>query len=201
MALNFLSCGTSHQLRHNAFPLLRPRCDPDTWLSYENLRSISRISAVRLFSSWKTKHTMGTPQPADRKTSPHSAVHRRQSSADLGMMDFRKAYRFGVRFHPDNPPAPPEDQQPLVRDSFCKPAGGVGACACPSRDREAERSSPGVTHGPMAGSFCKPAPSPAAVSTKFPRNAPCSCGSGKKYKRCCGFNVAPAASAPLDKAA
>lgn len=25
-----------------------------------------------------------------------------------------------------------------------------------------------------------------AVSTKVPRNAPCPCGSGKKYKKCCG---------------
>lgn len=27
-----------------------------------------------------------------------------------------------------------------------------------------------------------------AVSEKFPRNAPCPCGSGKKYKNCCGKN-------------
>lgn len=25
-----------------------------------------------------------------------------------------------------------------------------------------------------------------AVSTKIPRNSPCPCGSGKKYKKCCG---------------
>ena len=28
-----------------------------------------------------------------------------------------------------------------------------------------------------------------AVSTKIDRNAPCPCGSGKKYKKCCGANV------------
>jgi hypothetical protein len=28
-----------------------------------------------------------------------------------------------------------------------------------------------------------------AVSTKVDRNAPCPCGSGKKYKKCCGANV------------
>lgn len=28
-----------------------------------------------------------------------------------------------------------------------------------------------------------------AVSTKVGRNDPCPCGSGKKYKKCCGFNV------------
>jgi len=29
------------------------------------------------------------------------------------------------------------------------------------------------------------APTPAAAGVRVPRNAPCSCGSGKKYKRCC----------------
>ncbi len=28
-----------------------------------------------------------------------------------------------------------------------------------------------------------------AVSTKIDRNAPCPCGSGKKYKKCCGLNA------------
>jgi hypothetical protein len=51
------------------------------------------------------------------------------------------------------------------------------------------------------GSFCKPgetpppAPQPAASfceKPKFtPRNAPCPCGSGDKYKRCCGKNAPP----------
>jgi len=32
----------------------------------------------------------------------------------------------------------------------------------------------------------KPAPAPARISAKVGRNDPCPCGSGKKYKRCCG---------------
>ena len=36
------------------------------------------------------------------------------------------------------------------------------------------------------GSFCKPAGSAQAVSSKIPRNAPCPCRSGLKYKKCCG---------------
>jgi len=31
-----------------------------------------------------------------------------------------------------------------------------------------------------------PPPSPAAIDSKTPRNAPCPCGSGKKYKPCHG---------------
>ncbi|HZL55956.1 MAG TPA: SEC-C metal-binding domain-containing protein, partial [Bryobacteraceae bacterium] len=43
-------------------------------------------------------------------------------------------------------------------------------------------------------SFCKPAarpPAAQAVSTRFPRNAPCRCGSGVKFKKCCGNPARP----------
>jgi hypothetical protein len=38
---------------------------------------------------------------------------------------------------------------------------------------------------PMA-SNCKPAAAVPVTTPGFPRNAPCRCGSGAKYKRCCG---------------
>ncbi len=50
---------------------------------------------------------------------------------------------------------------------------------------------------PPAGSFCNPAPKPqppAATPKTMPRNAPCGCGSGVKYKRCCGKDAAPVLS-------
>jgi hypothetical protein len=95
--------------------------------------------------------------------------------------------------------------------SFCNPPesptpGGADGSVCPGRDREAERSTadpapaPEVTKESMSrplvsrASFCKPAVSAQAVSSKIPRNAPCPCGSGRKYKRCCGngtLNPAP----------
>jgi len=43
----------------------------------------------------------------------------------------------------------------------------------------------------------EPNPAPAVLQNepnpapKTPRNAKCPCGSGKKFKRCCGFNAAP----------
>ena len=64
--------------------------------------------------------------------------------------------------------------------SFCKPAAATPAA--PS-------------------SFCKPAANRPAVSTKVPRNALGTCGSGKKYKRCCLNPVSPAAKPDLDRAA
>ena len=97
------------------------------------------------------------------------------------------------------------------------PAGGVGASACPGRAREAERTSaePAVTKEPIAkpypnsdrsedqeplvtASFCKPAPQAPIPPKQTPRNAPCPCGSGARYKRCCGngtVNSAPGRAA------
>jgi len=47
-------------------------------------------------------------------------------------------------------------------------------------------------------SFCNPAPPAATPASSFcekpaqtPRNATCPCGSGNKYKRCCGKNAPP----------
>jgi SEC-C motif len=45
---------------------------------------------------------------------------------------------------------------------------------------------------PMA-SNCKPAAAVPAPTPNFPRNAPCRCGSGAKYKRCCGNPAAASA--------
>jgi uncharacterized protein YecA (UPF0149 family) len=47
-------------------------------------------------------------------------------------------------------------------------------------------------------SFCNPAPAAPALPSSFcekpkltPRNAACPCGSGNKYKRCCGKDAPP----------
>jgi len=36
------------------------------------------------------------------------------------------------------------------------------------------------------------------MTDKIGRNDPCPCGSGKKYKKCCGFNKMPDFSLPED---
>ncbi|MBK8264031.1 MAG: UPF0149 family protein [Nannocystis sp.] len=35
----------------------------------------------------------------------------------------------------------------------------------------------------------RPSPQPVRVAPQVPRNAPCPCGSGKKFKRCCGVDA------------
>jgi Fe-S-cluster containining protein len=42
-----------------------------------------------------------------------------------------------------------------------------------------------AVHGLLTGAISR-APAPQAREAKVGRNAPCPCGSGKKYKRCCG---------------
>jgi hypothetical protein len=63
-------------------------------------------------------------------------------------------------------------------DSFCNPAAPAAPAPEPT---------------PKTGtSFCNPPATTPAVSKNIPRNAPCPCKSGAKYKKCCG---GPAAAA------
>jgi len=79
-----------------------------------------------------------------------------------------------ARPYPDSDSS--EDQQPLTKESMARPY--------PDSD-------PSEAQQPLVrASFCKPAPATQAVSAKIPRNAPCPCGSGRKYKRCCGNGTA-----------
>jgi preprotein translocase subunit SecA len=67
----------------------------------------------------------------------------------------------------DEPPVPPPPQRPMVErrdEAAFAEAGGAGGAAA------------------MAGA----AVATAAPWGKTPRNAPCPCGSGKKYKHCHG---------------
>ncbi len=61
--------------------------------------------------------------------------------------------------------------------SFCKPAE-------PAVPPASSFCEPVAPPAPAASSFCNPAPA-------TPRNAQCPCGSGAKFKRCCGLNAPP----------
>ena len=50
----------------------------------------------------------------------------------------------------------------------------------------AQAEAAGSQAGSQTGSQVKPKPEANAAQNKVPRNAPCPCGSGKKYKHCCG---------------
>jgi len=83
-----------------------------------------------------------------------------------------------------NPAAPPPPPATPDVASFCKtPVGQVSDLPSSS---------------PEGSSFCKttqPAPQmrnrDQVIGSKTPRNAPCPCGSGAKFKKCCGSLVNP----------
>jgi hypothetical protein len=102
--------------------------------------------------------------------------------------------------NPKPAPQPPPDPGPPNMDALMALAEHQLA----QRFRESGLSSfcnpaapPTQTAPPAASSFCNPAPAQPAVNKNIPRNAPCPCRSGAKYKKCCG---GPAAQA-LNRAA
>jgi hypothetical protein len=64
--------------------------------------------------------------------------------------------------------------------------GLAGFTGVPTPTPAAQATAP----APMA-SNCKPAAAVPVPTPNFPRNALCRCGSGAKYKRCCGKDAAP----------
>jgi hypothetical protein len=87
---------------------------------------------------------------------------------DLGVTDTRQAVNSAAQSSQATSSfcIPPESA-PSTGSSFCKPA----------------QTAPSTAKKPAGSSFCK---TPAT-----PRNALCPCGSGVKYKRCCGTNAPP----------
>ena len=125
----------------------------------------------------------------------------------LGLMDFlqvSKVKPFDQTAGPASPqPAPPPPDAPDAGID-----AGMDALMALAEHQLAQRyreqglagftgvPTPPPAAAPMA-SNCKPAATVPAPPPSFPRNAPCRCGSGAKFKRCCGN---PAA-ADLKKAA
>jgi preprotein translocase subunit SecA len=60
--------------------------------------------------------------------------------------------------------------------------------AADGRKPASRPSAKGVQASPMQAVMGRGRPAVAAGAAKVGRNAPCPCGSGKKYKRCCGAN-------------
>jgi hypothetical protein len=95
----------------------------------------------------------------------------------LGVMDFRKAVQLTTAPQPrttaDLKAMAKADVEAMMAKADKNLAGSF--CKAPA------------TAAPSAPtSFCKTVSGVQAVSSKVPRNVPCPCGSGLKYKRCCG---------------
>ena len=111
----------------------------------------------------------------------------------LGLMDFLQVSKVKPFDQTDKPgpAAPPSTDEPDA------PAGFDALMALAEQQlaqRFREQGLAGFTGVPTAApmaSNCKPTANVPATTPGFPRNAPCRCGSGAKYKRCCGKDAAP----------
>ena len=117
----------------------------------------------------------------------------------LGLMDILKV----SKVKPFDPGTP---AQPAPTEPEAEPDAGMDALMALAEQQLALRfreqglvgfmSAPTPTEPPPMASNCKPAatvPAPTSwFSRNAPRNAPCRCGSGKKFKRCCGNPAAQA---------
>jgi preprotein translocase subunit SecA len=122
----------------------------------------------------------------------------RRSLAELRTLQTERQIR--VQLFPDGVPG-----EPLGVMNFLKAVQTTTGPAAPMKTEDlkamakadaeamlAKESAPGSfcktaeTPATAGTSFCKPAGCSPAVSTKVPRNVPCPCGSGAKYKKCCG---------------
>ena len=119
----------------------------------------------------------------------------------LGLMDFLQVSK--VKPFDPGPASPqPAPTEPAAPDAGMDALMALAEKQLAQRFREQGLAgftgvpAPPPTPAPVA-SNCKPAAPAQPLTPSFPRNAPCRCGSGAKYKRCCGN---PAA-ADLKKAA
>jgi len=88
-----------------------------------------------------------------------------------------------IGIDPINRPVPPPEPAPTIRSQSAptpEPAPN------PSRDRQGAVQPPVPRPQPLT-----PGPRPQAPDLAVPRNAPCPCNSGLKYKRCCGVAAPP----------
>ena len=116
----------------------------------------------------------------------------------LGLMDFLKV----SKVKPFDQTADPEPEAPANPEPD-DPLGNMDALMALAEHQLAQRyreqglagftgvvPTPTPAAAPQApaemASNCKPAATVPAPTPNFPRNAPCRCGSGAKYKRCCG---------------
>jgi hypothetical protein len=127
----------------------------------------------------------------------------------LGLMDIVKVSKvkpFDQTTQPGPASPQPAPTEPDVADDGM--AAGMDALMALAEQQLAERfreegfagfssvaPTPAPATAPQApaemASNCKPAAAVPVPTPNFPRNAPCRCGSGAKYKRCCGKDAAP----------
>jgi hypothetical protein len=118
-------------------------------------------------------------------------IIREQIDAEMpGLADSRQvlsALKLQNRVNSEARQIPSLNDNPEAFDAFLARAGW--SAPAPSAEPEIPFCNEPETPAEPAISFCKPAPTAAAQPRNTPRNAPCPCLSGLKFKRCCGKNA------------
>jgi preprotein translocase subunit SecA len=99
----------------------------------------------------------------------------------------RDSLRFFLRAELVQRPTPPPAAEPAEVQASHDRVGYLSGTASPPADATATR--PEEAPGAPAGAGAPPPGGPRPVRRSEPkvsRNDPCPCGSGKKYKKCCG---------------
>ncbi|MCD6221962.1 SEC-C domain-containing protein [bacterium] len=95
---------------------------------------------------------------------------------------------FNIRISEERPSIPVERKQPVRADFIHKQFGQFDTVAAANQQQT-------QVVQPIQNPFASPSlpvevkQKPVVAGKKVGRNDPCPCGSGKKYKHCCGRNV------------
>ncbi|HKD09749.1 MAG TPA: SEC-C metal-binding domain-containing protein [Bryobacteraceae bacterium] len=108
----------------------------------------------------------------DRARSQSHSILRR-SLAELRKLQTERA----IRAHVDIGAAGLAETQKILQAMKSAPEDAASASSF---------CQPGPSDAAAPSSFCKPTPTAPIRVNKTPRNAPCPCRSGRKYKKCCG---------------
>jgi hypothetical protein len=109
-----------------------------------------------------------------------------RTARDRGLADLAQVFKAMAKSAPQTPAQPEPDPRQAELDAQIE---SIMDADYPMPNLNFEPASrPTVADlDPELASFCKPAPA-------TPRNAPCPCKSGQKFKRCCGRNTLNAAA-------
>jgi len=161
-----------------------------------SIAELAKLQKARFLCEQSQNNSQPAPGPAPASTSTPAGFDALMALADKqlaqryresGLSSFCNAPVGQVS---DLPSSPKHDSDLIRTDtqsqtsnqwstgSFCNPAVGQVS------DLPSSNSA--------SGSFCKTTPETPAAPKLIPRNAPCPCGSGQKYKRCCARREANA---------
>jgi preprotein translocase subunit SecA len=95
---------------------------------------------------------------------------------------------FRVQVRREEEQAPPRRESPPSGSATHAAASGFAAAAAPGPSAAGTTGAPGLpgVRSASGEAAARRGKGPVRSAEKIGRNAPCPCGSGKKYKRCCG---------------